>query len=64
MWILEPLGLGKEVLHPVDPWVREEEMGDKLRVMEALPFRQSHQPSQALQMPVTPPRLPLGSTRP
>lgn len=64
MWIPEPLGLGKEVLHPVDPWVREEETGDKLRVTEALSFRQSRQPSQALQIPITPPHLPLGSTRP
>lgn len=39
----------------MDPWVREEETGDKLRVTEALPFRQSRQPSQALQIPITPP---------
>ena len=60
----EALGLGKGVLHPMDPWVREEETGDKLRVTKALPFRKRRQRSQALQMPVTLLNLPLGSTRP
>lgn len=63
MWGQESLGLGKEVLQPMDPWVREKETEDKLRVTETLPFRKSYQPSQALQMPVTLSHLPPGSPR-